>query len=148
MKNKTFLRNLDNWEELATGTSGDTELEKKWLSDAKKAYIKMPDVIQEVFEVFCKKQHDYGPQNIALAGPKGVTLRMMDKFSRLWNLVGMNKQAEVPANSDEALYDTAMDLADYGIILMMTLDGSWKLMSIEEAFDLLQMTSERIGEDD
>lgn len=154
---------ITDWGTVATGESGDIDLERAWLRDAQSAYLsRMPKVIMEIYKVFCKKQADYGPQNIALAGPKGVTVRMVDKFSRLWNLLGLGtKDAHAPANAEEALRDTAMDLADYGIILMMTLDGSWKLMDIEDAFtvplktDTPQLslfndtiTTERIGGDD
>ena len=123
------------WDNFATGESGDLKLEQAWLRAAEEAYEKMPSLIWEIYTVFCKKQHDYGPQNIALGGTKGVTQRMVDKMARLWNLQGLgNSKAEIPANKEEDLYDTLMDLADYGIIGMLTENGSWPLLSIEDAF--------------
>ena len=124
------------WEAAATGESGDIGLEKAWLRAAQEVYeTRMPETIWEIYKVFCKKQNDYGPQNIALGGTKGVTQRMVDKMSRLWNLQGLgNSKEKAPANAEEVLYDTLMDLADYGIIGMLTENGSWKLVSIEDAF--------------
>ena len=128
---------FSNWDKAATGDSGDIDLEVAWLKAARDVYVnKMPDAIWDLYKVFVSKQHDYGPQNIALGGTKGVTQRMVDKMARLWNLLGLgNSVAKVPSNKDEAIYDTLMDLADYGIIGMLTENGSWPLLSIEEAFD-------------
>ena len=150
---------FNNWEEVATGDSGDIDLEIAWLKAARDAYVnKMPDAIWDLYKVFVAKQHDYGPQNIALGGTKGVTQRMVDKMARLWNLLGLgNSKEKTPTNKEEAIYDTLMDLADYGIIGMLTENGSWPLLSIEEAFDTglvksdtqqLELPYEKMGRED
>jgi len=154
MLDRLFL----GWDSFPTGESGDIEIEQAWLRAAEEVYEKMPDLIWEMYQVFCKKQHDYGPQNIALGGTKGVTQRMVDKMARLWNLLGLgNSVAKAPANAEEAIYDTLMDLADYGIIGMLTENGSWPLLSIEEAFDTrpiksdtqqLELPYEKMGRED
>ena len=71
-----------------------------------------------------KKQLDYGPKNIALApgGPlNGLRVRMFDKISRINHLIDTGA---TPQN--ESLRDSFMDLANYGIIAMMVLDGQWE----------------------
>jgi hypothetical protein len=71
-----------------------------------------------------KKQLDYGPKNIALApgGPlNGLRVRMFDKISRINHLIDTGATPE-----NESLRDSFMDLANYGIIAMMVLDGQWE----------------------
>ena len=89
------------------GTSGNEELERSWLVAA-----------QHIFQVFCLKQLDYGPGNIAKGGEIGVAIRCRDKISRLENLA--NKDPEY-----EPIEDTWVDLADYGIIGYMVHRGWW-----------------------
>jgi hypothetical protein len=116
-----------DWTDFATGSSGDIEIERGWLR-----------VAQELFELFCKKQHDYGPANIAVGGLDGIAIRVSDKVSRLWKLQGLGSyrgKAEFPANTDESLRDTLLDLADYGIIAALVHDGVWKTMTLEEAWN-------------
>ncbi len=71
-----------------------------------------------------KKQHDYGPKNIADApgGPlNGLRVRIFDKISRINHLIDTGANPE-----NESLRDSFMDLANYGIIAMMVLDGEWE----------------------
>lgn len=71
-----------------------------------------------------KKQHDYGPKNIADApgGPlNGLRVRIFDKISRINHLIDTGATPE-----NESLRDSFMDLANYGIIAMMVLDGQWE----------------------
>ena len=63
---------------------------------------------------------------------------MSDKVSRLWKLQGLGSyrgKAGLPANTDESLRDTLLDLADYGIIAALVHDGVWKTMTLEEAWN-------------
>ena len=118
--------NQIDWAELATGLSGDTEIEKGWLR-----------VAQELFTLFCKKQHDYGATNIAVGGLDGIAIRVSDKVSRLWKIRGLGAyrgKGGDPALTDESLRDTLLDLADYGIIAALVHDGVWKEMTLEEAW--------------
>ena len=96
---------------LATGKSGNLELEKAWW---RKAF--------EIFDIFCKKQQGYGPNNISQTGEKGVIIRMNDKMKRLLTLGLGEKESPL---ADESLRDTVIDIADYGIILLMCMDGDW-----------------------
>jgi hypothetical protein len=71
-----------------------------------------------------KKQLDYGPKNISHApgGPlNGLRVRMFDKISRINHLIDTGATPE-----NESLRDSFMDLANYGIIAMMVLDGQWE----------------------
>jgi len=113
---------IEDWAVLATGESGSIELERAWLRKA-----------QEIFNLFCRKQYDYGENNIALGGEKGVIQRALDKFSRLWTLTGMGGEMR-KAKSGEPRRDAWVDLADYGIIGLMVHDGDWPVKSLEEVF--------------
>ena len=124
--NLEWIRPVD-WGTMATGESGDVEIERAWLRTA-----------QELYHIFCKKQHDYGPTNIAVGGLDGVAIRASDKVSRLWKLLGIGAfrgKGDNPANTDESLRDTLLDLADYGIIATLVHDGAWKTMTLEEAWN-------------
>ncbi len=75
-------------------------------------------------ELLIKKQRDYGPKNISQSpgGPlNGLRVRMFDKLARINNLI---ETGATPEN--ESLRDSFMDLANYGIIAMMVLDGQWE----------------------
>jgi hypothetical protein len=75
-------------------------------------------------ELLIKKQRDYGPKNISQSpgGPiNGLRVRMFDKLARINNLY---ETGATPEN--ESLRDSFMDLANYGIIAMMVLDGQWE----------------------
>ena len=71
-----------------------------------------------------KKQNDYGPENIRITGLPGLSTRIMDKASRLVNLTINKKGAEV---DDERVFDTLMDIANYGTIGMLLEKGKWGL---------------------
>lgn len=77
----------------------------------------------ETFQVLVKKQSDYGPKNISLSpgGPlNGLRVRMHDKLSRINHLIDSGATPE-----NESLRDSFLDLANYSIIAMMVLDGTW-----------------------
>ena len=79
---------------------------------------------EELAYLLIKKQHDYGPKNIANApgGPlNGLRVRIFDKISRINHLVDTGATPE-----NESLRDSFMDLANYGIIALMVLDGEWE----------------------
>ena len=72
-------------------------------------------------KLFDKKQHDYGPGNIAKFGEFGVLVRTNDKLERLINL---NKRGDTPAN--ESVMDTWQDLSVYGAIARVVKQAQWK----------------------
>jgi hypothetical protein len=72
--------------------------------------------------VFDNKQKDYGSQNIAKFGEKGVLVRVTDKIERLKNLL-WEKEGAPPAN--EALADTWDDIHVYACIGRLCHDDKW-----------------------
>lgn len=97
-------------------------------TDSKMSYIDrfaddMWEVIDRMGNVLLDKQADYGPLNIANApgGPlNGLRVRMFDKISRINHLIETGAD---PKN--ESLYDSFLDLANYSVIAMMVLKGTW-----------------------
>jgi len=77
----------------------------------------MKKVQSEAFELFCKKNADYGDA-FATYGTVGVLVRMGDKICRLTNI--SNKQISLVDN--ESLRDTLIDLHNYSAMAIMLLD--------------------------
>ena len=86
----------------------------------------------EQYDLFCKKQMDYGPTNISMGTPLatdsekrlslvGLIVRINDKVQRLLNLmVKNNRDAQ-----NEPSIDAFKDLACYGIIAQIVDAGKW-----------------------
>ena len=86
----------------------------------------------EQWLLFCKKQMDYGPSNIAMGtdlatneqkrlSKIGLIVRINDKVQRLLNLmVKNNREAQ-----NEPSIDAFKDLACYGIIAQIVQNGKW-----------------------
>jgi hypothetical protein len=84
------------------------------------------------YELFCKKQANYGPDNISVGSDlksradknialTGLWFRMNDKIQRLKQLVVLGKQD----NIGESCEDTFQDLSVYGIIAQLVSSGKW-----------------------
>lgn len=74
-------------------------------------------------DVLAKKQNDYGPYNIAKCptGPlAGINVRLWDKLSRVNHLIINNVEPE-----NESLRDSYLDIANYGTIGRMVVEGVW-----------------------
>ena len=89
-------------------------------------------IMKEQYIIFCQKQMNYGPSNIAvgttLSTPDDVKLsltgmwfRMQDKISRLRQLVVFGATDAV----GESIADTYQDLSVYGIIAQIVSRGKW-----------------------
>jgi len=89
-------------------------------------------ILFDQYELFCAKNHDYGPGNIALGSSltteedkklslSGVWFRMMDKVNRLKQLVVVGTDGKV----DESVIDTYQDLSNYAIISQIIKNGKW-----------------------
>jgi hypothetical protein len=76
----------------------------------------------ECDRVMIKKQLDYGNLNIAIWDVLGVAVRLTDKVMRLRELISSGR---LPQN--ESIRDTAVDIRNYGLILLMLADGLWGL---------------------
>ena len=88
---------------------------------------------REQYELFCKKQHDYGPGNISVGSPllteediklslTGLWFRMNDKIQRLKTLLMSNR---VNAVADEPMEDAFLDVSNYGIMATIVKNGKW-----------------------
>jgi len=86
----------------------------------------------EQWALFCKKQMDYGPSNIAMGtsldteeekrlSKIGLIVRINDKIQRLINLVVKNNRKA----QNEPTVDAFKDLACYGIIAQIVQNGKW-----------------------
>ena len=90
--------------------------------------------LQQVqYELFLRKQHDYGPGNISvgtqLQTPEEVKLsltglwfRMNDKIQRLKTLLMGGKEAAV---NGEPMEDAFLDVSNYGIMATIVKNGKW-----------------------
>ena len=89
------------------------------------------DMQFEQWELFCKKQKDYGPKNISVGSNleteeevklalTGLWFRMNDKMQRFQQIVMNNQEPE-----NESLMDTFMDLANYAIIAQLVKEKAW-----------------------
>ena len=84
------------------------------------------------WNLFCKKQMDYGPSNIAMGtsldtddekrlSKIGLIVRINDKVQRLINLVVKNNRDA----QNEPVMDAFKDLSVYGIIAQIVDNGKW-----------------------
>lgn len=83
------------------------------------------EIIGHQYNVFSKKQADYGPGNISMNNNKnlsilGLGVRMNDKTQRVLNIAYKKSQPE-----NESLKDSFMDLSIYGIIAQIVLRNDW-----------------------
>jgi hypothetical protein len=89
-------------------------------------------ILKEQYELFCKKQLNYGPDNISvgtrLDTPEtiklsltGLWFRMNDKINRLKQLVLLGKEDTV----GESVQDSYSDLSVYGVIAQIVSRGKW-----------------------
>ena len=104
------------------------QMEKEW--------PEMTDEFKRVmftqYELFCKKQSNYGPENISVGtkleteeekkvSQTGLWFRMNDKIMRLKQLVVLGGKDNV----GESINDTYQDLSVYGIIAQIVKNGKW-----------------------
>ena len=85
------------------------------------------------YELFCRKQYDYGPQNIAvgtiLKTPEdiklsllGIWFRMNDKIERMKTLLLRNGEHGVEG---EPVTDSFSDVSNYGVMAQVVARGKW-----------------------
>lgn len=73
----------------------------------------------KMLEITTKKNNDYGGaespfKNFSAYGSLGILVRMSDKMARLHTAIAEKRKFEV----DESLEDTALDLANYAVLLL------------------------------
>ena len=102
-------------------------LEKEYPETAKS----FKEIQKEQYELFCKKQMDYGPKNISVGTDlrtdedvklslTGLWFRINDKIERLKQLVVLDKTAQ-----NEPMIDAFSDLSVYGIIAQIVHRKKW-----------------------
>ena len=105
-----------------------TQMEKEW----PEMTGEFKRLQSEQYELFCRKQHDYGPGNISvgtqLQTPEethlaltGLWFRMNDKIQRLKNMLMSKRDSAV----DEPLEDAYLDVSNYGIMATIVGRGKW-----------------------
>ena len=91
------------------------------------------NIQRKQYALFCEKQHDYGPSNIAVGTSlgteeeiklslTGLWFRMNDKIQRLKNMLMNNRESAV---KDEPIEDAYLDVSNYGIMAMIVKKGKW-----------------------
>ena len=104
------------------------QMEKEW----PEMTMEFKRLQREQYELFCRKQHDYGPGNISVGTQlstddeiklalTGLWFRMNDKIQRLKTLLMGNKDTAV----DEPLEDAYLDVSNYGIMATIVKNGKW-----------------------
>jgi hypothetical protein len=105
-----------------------TEIEEQY-PEMTKEYKR---IMREQYETFCKKQSNYGPDNISLGrdlikpediklSQMGLFFRMNDKIQRIKQLVVLGAKDNV----NESVTDTYQDLSVYSIIAQLVINGKW-----------------------
>ena len=105
------------------------QMEREW----PKMTTEFKKLQREQYELFCHKQHDYGPGNISvgtfLVTPEeiklsltGLWFRMNDKIQRLKTLLMSGKTNAV---QDEPMEDAYLDVSNYGIMATIVSRGKW-----------------------
>lgn len=78
----------------------------------------------EIVETLCRKQSDYGPENVVRFGEMGILVRLHDKIARLENL---KTKAGALRPLNETILDNWQDLIGYCAILAMFAAGEFTL---------------------
>ena len=132
---KDYIKNTTNKVKFNETTIGDDMdqvdavkyIEKEYPETAKS----FKEIQKEQYELFCKKQMDYGPKNISVGTDlrtdedvklslTGLWFRINDKIERLKQLVVLDKTAQ-----NEPMIDAFSDLSVYGIIAQIVHRKKW-----------------------
>jgi len=113
-----------------TGNAGDivSMMEAEW----PEMTTEFKRLQREQYELFLKKQHDYGPGNISVGtmlqtteevhlALTGLWFRMNDKIQRLKNMLMSKRESAV----DEPMEDAYLDVSNYGIMATIVKNGKW-----------------------
>lgn len=109
----------------------------------------MKDQYDHQWNVFCKKNHDYGnsfEKSLDTFGLVAGIVRMNDKFERLVSLNDPNKDAQI---ASESLVDTLEDLSNYAAMAACYLKGKkvedWKDVHLKELDHAIDVTKIKAG---
>jgi hypothetical protein len=90
----------------------------------------MCKLVEEMLVLFDKKGGDYGDSGIVELGVPGLCYQIIQKVSRMKNLVLRKKS---PPNF-ESLEDTCKDLANYALMMALLLRKEWVVVEKDEWF--------------
>jgi len=104
------------------------QMEKEWPVMTKE----FKRLQRQQYELFLKKQHDYGPGNISVGtmlqtdeevhlSLTGLWFRMNDKIQRLKTMLMTKRESAV----DEPMEDAYLDVSNYGIMATIVKNGKW-----------------------
>ena len=104
-------------------------MEKEW----PEMTTEFKKIQREQYQLFCHKQHDYGPGNISVGTQlktkeeinlslTGLWFRMNDKLQRVKTLIMTGRNSAV---KDEPLEDAYLDVSNYGIMATLVGRGKW-----------------------
>jgi hypothetical protein len=84
-------------------------------------------VSKELTELFIKKHHDYGKDNILDIEELGIAFRTSEKIARVRNLLKDNKSPE-----NEPIEETWKDIAVYAIIALLYKRGWFQKLELKK----------------
>lgn len=131
-KNKVQMNILPKEDDIRVVQYDNPEIVKQ----VEDTYPEMTDEFKMImftqYELFCKKQLNYGPSNISVGTQleskedvklslTGLWFRMTDKINRLKQLVVLGQSDTV----GESINDTYQDLSVYSIIAQVVNNGKW-----------------------
>lgn len=131
-KNKVQMNILPKEDDIRVVQYDNPEIVKR----VEDMYPEMTDEFKMImftqYELFCKKQLNYGPSNISVGTQleskedvklslTGLWFRMTDKINRLKQLVVLGQSDTV----GESINDTYQDLSVYSIIAQVVNNGKW-----------------------
>lgn len=96
-----------------------------------------------VHDIVCRKQRDYGHNNISRFGRQGLMVRLHDKVARLENLLSSGRRP-----NNESIEDNIVDLIGYSCIGMMWEEGTFLLAcygsTVAESDEMVSLPGEDV----
>jgi len=82
------------------------------------------EIFEKAHKLALRKNNDYASaiDNIALTGPHGVAVRLLDKVARVYSLTTPGIEQKV---KDESIDDTLIDIINYASFALMLRAGKW-----------------------
>lgn len=115
-----------DWANFATEETGNPELEIEFLR-----------ALQKMYQLFLRKNHDYGKNNLSTGWLRGVVIRLGDKISRLWTLYDLDMEKDYPVKPEvvsESKDETFLDIGNYGVIGYLMETGKWPMGSVHDLY--------------
>ena len=116
------------------GTSKDGVDVVKYMEDKyPEMTSEFKNIQKEQYELFLHKQHDYGPQNIAVGqmlvneeekrlSLMGIWFRINDKVERIKTILMRGDNGSLKG---EGLVDSYSDISNYGVMAQVVARGKW-----------------------